>query len=337
MTVDELERELAAGVLRPAYLLAGEELWLLDTALQRLRAAALAGAPEAFNLTRFEAEKTSPAQLRDALRTPPIAAPQRLVWLRLADSIRGRVGALLEDLPAVLPELAERGGAILAVTTARVDRRTSWVAAFREPAARVDCAPLRDRRALLGFLQGQARARDLQLEAAAARHLVERTGPHLQLLCNELEKAALLVLPERRIREAHVRSATADLAEKPVWDLTDALGEGRVGDALTVLVKLGHGAAPPPLVLGALASHFRKLLRVQSGAAVKGPPFALGKLKKQAARYRPGELRAALAAIRDADLAVKGAAGTGVGGPAGVGAATALEQLVLRLAPTERS
>ena len=334
MTVDDLERELAEGRLRPAYLLAGEEIRLFDTALRLLRGAVLAGAPEAFDQSRLEGEKTSPAELRDALRTLPAAAPRRLVWLRLAGPMRGRTAALLEALPELLGELATGDTAILVVTTARADRRTAWAKAFGNPSARVDCAPPRERGALLAFLQREAAARSVRLEAAAARHLIDRVGPHLQQLCNELEKAVLLVAPKQRIGEAQVRAATADLAEKPVWDLTDALGEGRAGDALAVLVRLDEAGTPPPLVLGALASHFRKLLRLRSGASVSGAAFALRKLRKQAARYECAELRACLAAIGDADLAIKGATRTGgvVVGGGGQRPSLALEQLALRLA-----
>jgi hypothetical protein len=40
-----------------------------------------------------------------------------------------------------------------------------------------------------------------------------------------------------------------------------------------VLARLLGAGEPPPVLLGALVSHFRRLLRVASGAEIAAPPF----------------------------------------------------------------
>jgi DNA polymerase III delta subunit len=77
-------------------------------------------------------------------------------------------------------------------------------------------------------------------------------------------------------------------------------------------------------VLGALASHFRKLLRLRTGGSAAGPPFAIKKLEGQAGRYSPRRLRACLGAIHETDVALKGAGA--------LGPEMALERLVIGLA-----
>ena len=54
MTLEELRASLAAGSLRPAYLIAGEEPLQRDEALAALREHVLAGAPVDFNLDRLD-------------------------------------------------------------------------------------------------------------------------------------------------------------------------------------------------------------------------------------------------------------------------------------------
>jgi DNA polymerase III delta subunit len=93
---------------------------------------------------------------------------------------------------------------------------------------------------------------------------------------------------------------------EPIWDLTDAIGEGKAADALAILAKLLGAGAPPIVLLGALASHFRRLARVRSGDSVGGPPFVVRKLQSQASRYGQGQLTACLRAIHQTDLALKG-------------------------------
>ena len=120
MKFSELERELANGRLRPAYLLAGAEPLLRDDALAAIEAAALDGAPRDFDRQRIEGASARPGELLDALGTLPVLAPRRLVWLREPEARRGAAGrALLDALADALPELAEREDLVLVVSAER--------------------------------------------------------------------------------------------------------------------------------------------------------------------------------------------------------------------------
>jgi DNA polymerase III delta subunit len=146
----------------------------------------------------------------------------------------------------------------------------------------------------------------------------------LLLLRQEIEKAALLAGPGEPIERKHVEDSVAAVADEPIWDLTDAIGLGKTADAVDLLARmLAHGAAAPA-ILGALASHFRKLVRVGHGEPVSGPPFVVRKLQQQARRVPPRRLVFCLRAIHRTDVELKGGS---VMRPE-----RALEQLVLTLA-----
>jgi DNA polymerase-3 subunit delta len=322
VTPEALAAELAKGKLRPAYLLAGDQALLRDEALAALRAAVLGESPAEFNLDRFDAAGCTPAALRAARDTLPVLGKRRLVWLREPDAARGAGKSLVDALPELVSDMPET--AVLVVTATHVDRRSRWVKAFAAPAALVECqAPAGDA-ALRAFVASEADRMGLSLEPGVAELLAERIGPELLVLRQELEKAALLAAPSKRIARSHVEAGVVALAEEPVWDLTDAIGEGRARDALPLLGRLLKGGAPPPVLLGTLASHFRKLLRLRTGGAIAAPPFVQRKLERQARRYSAARLQAALRAIHDADLALKG--------QGGVAPALSLERLVLGLA-----
>ncbi|UCE85147.1 MAG: DNA polymerase III subunit delta [Deltaproteobacteria bacterium] len=325
MTPDALRKELAAGRLRPAYLLSGEELLLRDDTLAWLREAVLAGGPSDFNFDRLDGQTTTAGQLVDTVRALPIMAERRLVVLREPAEKRAAAHGLLDALAELVAEVARQPEAatVLVVVAAKPDRRARWVKAFETSACVVDCAPLRGGRALVGFVREEARRQGVELEGGAAELLVERIGSQLLVLRRELEKAALFAGPRGRVTREHVAVSTRDVAEGPIFDLTDAIGEGRTKDALRVLEKLIAAGSAPPLVLGALASHFRRLLRVRTGARVPGPPFAIRKLESQAQRYRPERLRHCLSGIHDCDEVLKGRGG--------IPQKLALERLVIGL------
>jgi len=319
----ELGAELAAGGPRSAYLLAGGESLLRDDALAALRAAVLGAGDPAFNLDRFDAVGLAAGALLDALRTLPVFTERRLVVLALPEGRRA-VASALEDAVVEWVEGASASPppSVLAVVASRVDRRARWVKCFGD--AIVSCEAPTRLREVAAFVRGEASRQGVELERGAAEALAERVGPQLQLLRMEIGKLALLAGPGRAVGRAHVGAATPLSAEEPIWDLTDAIGEGRSSDALRVLWRLLGAGAAPPVVLGALVSHFRRLLRTAAGQEVPGPPFVRRKLGAQARRYGPARLRGALGALHETDLALKGAGA--------LRADLALERLVIALA-----
>jgi DNA polymerase-3 subunit delta len=322
---DELQRELAAGRFRPAYLLAGDELLLRDDALAALRGAVLDGAADDFNFDRLSGESTSPGRLQEAVEALPIMSPRRLVVLSEPENARGAAAKEMgATLARAVKELAGQEQTVLVVCAAKADKRSAWVKAFKEPAARVECEAPKGVKGVASFVRKEAAAQEVELEPGVAELLAERVGPQLLLLRQEIAKAALLAGPGRSVSRDHVEMSTSHVAEEPIWDLTDAIGDGRSADAVTLLGRILGAGAPPPVVLGALAAHFRKLARLRGGGSVPGPPFVTRKLEKQARRYSSARLLSCLKAIHQADTALKGAGS--------LPPEMALERLVLGLA-----
>ncbi len=324
MNLDELRKELASGTVRPAYLLVGEEPLLRDDALAAIQDATLEDAATDFNLDRFSGETATAAGVRDALAALPMMARRRLVVLRDPEGRRGSAKQLTDGLAELVPELANQDGSVLVVAAAKADKRQRWVKAFTDPAAVVDCAPPKAGRSLTAFVRAEAKRQGVSLEKGVAELLAERVGPQLLLMRQEIAKVALLAGDGAKVGVAHAEASVGQLAEQPIWDLTDAIGDGRSADAVSLLGRMLDGGAPAPVVLGSLAAHFRKLLRLDTGGRVPGPPFVVRKLTSQARRYPPGRLMACLQAIHDTDTAIKGAST--------MKPEVALERLVLGLA-----
>lgn len=304
MNQAELEREIALRGPRRAYLLAGAESLLRDDALAVLRHAVVGDGDPAFLSDRFDAS-AAPGELSDALHTLPVIAVRRLVVLVEPEARRGSARALLDAVADWVEARGDEAPSVLVVAASQPDRRARWVKAFGD--AVVACDAPRAAREIAAFVREEAARQQVALERGVAEALAERIGPQLQLLRMEIGKLALLAGPGAAVSRAHVGVGTAFAAEEPIWDLTDAIGEGRTADALRVLARLLGAGEPPPVLLGALVSHFRRLLRTASGAEVAGPPFVRKKLASQAKRYGTARLRGALGALHETDLALKGA------------------------------
>ena len=323
MTLDDLRVELEADRVRSSYLVVGAEPLLRDDALEAIRIAVLADGPSDFDYERLDGETVTGAALLEAVGTLPVLNPRRLVVLREPEAARAKARGLPDALGEALVAVKDSRDTVLVVLAEKVDGRSRWVKGFGS-AAVVRCDPPRKARALSDFIAAEASRQGVGVDQAAIAMLAERTGPQLLMLRQEIAKAALFAGPGKKVKAKHVAESTSDVAEEPIWDLTDAIGEGRCGDALALLGKLLHSGSAPPAILGAFANHFRKLTSLRNGGAITGPPFAIRKLEGQSRRFSPGRLLAFLTVIHKTDLALKGAGG--------VPSELALERLVIALA-----
>lgn len=325
MSAAKVLGELAKGKVRPAYLLAGSEPLLRDDALAAIEETVLGSGPRDFNLDRLEVGPATPGRLEEALATLPVMAERRLVVVRETE---GRGAKLDANWGAVIADFVASAGtdslSVLVVVCSKADKRSKWVKAFADPAILVECEAPKKARELAGFLASEAKGQGVDLDPEAAALLADRVGPQLLLLRQEIEKASLLAGAGETVTRKHVEATVAAVAEEPIWDLTDAIGQGRTADAVDLLSRLISQGAAPPAILGALASHFRRLVRVGHGESVAGHPFVVEKLTAQARRYPARRLITCLRAIHRADVELKGASV--------MRSERALEQLVLGLA-----
>lgn len=323
MTPDALRGELDQGRVRPAYLIAGEEALFREASLDAVREAVLGEAANDFDLDRLEGDRTSPGALLDALRALPVLAARRLVVLREPEARKSRSEGLVDALAGAVAELAEQEQTVFVVLASRIDRRSRWVRAFADPAAVVACDPPKGTKAVAAFATAEARREGITLGAGAAQALAEAVGPQLLRLRSELEKAVLFAGPGKPVTREHVLEAVSAVSDEKVWELTDATFDGRSADALVVLSRLLGGGVAAPLVLGALASQLRKLVRARAGETPRGHPFVVRRIEAQAQRQSIGRLLAGLRAAEEADERLKGRGG--------LAADRVLERLVLGL------
>jgi DNA polymerase-3 subunit delta len=234
-------------------------------------------------------------------------ALRRLVLLVEPEGRRAGAKALMDALPDVVKSLPKGDGTVLVVTANKADKRSRFYKAFAaDPATVIECDPPRNGKPLFKFIEAEAKRQGVDVEGGVPELLAERIGPQLMMLRHELAKASLLAGPGERVTRAHIDASAAQVAEEPIWDLTDAIGDGQTGEAIALLSRLlDAGNAGPPL-LGALAGHFRKLATVRGGGDVAGPPFVRQKLERQARRYTSAQLLRCLREIHQTDLALKG-------------------------------
>ena len=313
----------------PVVLIAGPEATLRDAALVELRERVLAGAIRDFNEDRFDLATSGfdPLAIIAAARTLPVMARARLVLVRGAGEKRAEKfleGALLEYLEAPLESTC------LVLEGESVDKRQKWVKRVQKLGQVIECTGPERPAEVRRWIEGRMKQRGMKPSSGVATALFDLVGPDLDRLALEVEKLGLFVGERGEVSADDVAELVGQLRPRAVYELTDAIGERRLANALRLVAELSDQGQPPLALIGALANHFRRLLRarelrplevseVQRKLGVH--PFAAQKLVEQVRRFDMRRLKQCLDAVRRTDLALKG------GVP--IGPRMALERLVL--------
>lgn len=328
MNSAELNRAIDARKFPPLLLLHGEENFLLEQAVQRIRDIAVARDCRDFNLNVFHGRETRAHIVLDILRTLPIFSPHRLVLLKDAHEIPAAELDVLNDyLPHAVPE------ALLILTADKIDGRRKFYQEFKKYGEMVEFRRLSANQ-VPAFVREQTREAGRSLTEAAMALFCRRVGTSLQEVHGELTKL-FSYLGERTLADvADVAAVVSDSRTESIFDLTNAIGRRQAGEALRLLNRLlGEGIAPL-LVLNMLTRHFRQMwaarefldaglaAREMAGRIGINPYFIEG-LLEQARRFPPGEYRRVFELCLETDLALKSA---------GAHPSARLERLVLEIA-----
>jgi len=177
------------------------------------------------------------------------------------------------------------------------------------------------RRRLPEWVAKQFGDRGVEVEAEAARLLVEIVGEDPEELATEVDKIATWAAGEPvGIRE--VERLAAGCAEVPGYELTDAWGRRDLPAALAACQNLLERTGDPisrtvPGLIGLLVGHVGRVRDCQlfaeeglgareAASRLKRHPFYVEKLYAQARNFDPDELRQAVVRLAELDHAVKG-------------------------------
>ncbi|MBN2809140.1 MAG: DNA polymerase III subunit delta [Deltaproteobacteria bacterium] len=162
----------------------------------------------------------------------------------------------------------------------------------------------------------QAQSAAVEVDRRVLESLVHLHEANLPLLEQEFAKMALYVGPGGRIDQAVVDLLGVDRGGGNIFAFGDAVCEGRVVPALTILDGLQRARTEALLIVAMVARQYRLLSRATApeyrgvsssvlAAALKVPPFVAKKLAHQAKGMQPAACAAAFTVLRDADLALK--------------------------------
>ena len=246
--------------LLPCYLVAGDELLLVQEALDAIRRAARENGFDSRDL-HVQGQGFDWRELAGAGQNLSLFAEKRIVELRLPTGKPGRDGG------AAIVELAAQADddLMFLISAAKLDKRATsakWVKALETKGAFIQVWPvgLRD---LPGWIGARMKKLGLQADREAVHIIADRVEGNLLAANQEIEKLRLL-LGQGAVSAEDVRGAVVDSSRYDVYQLLDAALSGDTQRALRILGGVRAEGIDAVVVMWALTRDLRVLTKLQA-------------------------------------------------------------------------
>lgn len=318
MTPQEFETTLKKGSIPPVCYIYGDEPFLVERAVHKLLALATDPALKDFNFNVFFGNESKGVDIVDAAQTLPMFAPRRAVLVKRAEQLKA------DALEVMLPYIKNpSSGTCLLLTGTKIDQRKKFFIEFKKHGELVEYKKMYDDK-LPGFIQAEAVVQGKPIETAAAELLATLIGNNLQELSSQIEKLVVYIGAKVRITVDDVRAIASSSKAFTAFELAKYLCLRDASNSIKSLdaLFLNGGGGDAPMIIGALASNFRKIWRIRElldkkmtqadiGRELSINAFFLGDMVAQARNFPRRELKRIFEEFYRCDVALK----TGGGQP----------------------
>ncbi len=339
---EDLRNQLKRREFAPVYLLFGAETYLRDLAARHITDLVLADSSlREFNETEFSLGN-SPVQhaLASAEQMPMISARRVVKITDVVVSASGTKDNLKEEDEASLASYLNRPSetSVVIFIAGELDKRRKISKLLLEKCTAVEFKELEDSE-LISWAKTKLKDLNAEADDRALRHLIGLVGNNVRRLTNEIEKLAVAALPDALITFELIESLVPNSREISNFELTDYLLSKNKTRALQILKKILDDGAEPLMLLGLIASNFRRLFmskelmrngveRREVARILKLPYSKQEDFLATARRTDAEKLTWIMRRIAETDVAIK----TSIGGGGSSGSRLQIEMLVCELA-----
>ncbi len=254
------------------------------------------------------------AELRRACSTIPFLGDVRIVIAR--EILSQAKGQTAKEIAAYLPDVPPTTTLIFCESKV-VSAQNPVLAQVKKMDADIQTFNVPSAKELSGWVVNRTKMYQGRIDFAAAGLLAQNIGGNVRLLDQEIQKLLLycgenktITVDDVRVMVPYIQSADV------VFNMVDAIGQRNPRSAATFLHQLLEVGEHPLGIFGMVVRQFRLLIQVRwladrnageqdIAARLKLHPYVTQKVRAQAERFTPEQLRAAYHLLTESDLAVK--------------------------------
>ena len=321
VSIENLEKDLKVGKLNSIYLLYGEELFLLENSLKRIKnifGECIKG------INYINIDETNYTELIQDIETPAFGYEKKLIIAR-------NTGLLKKDGKRKNVELEKSREKLIEYINKNIDMiKESVVLVFVEENAdnKKELYKVIDKNGVVCNFEYQkpiqlekrikaiCNGYEVKIDDSTLRYFIECCGTNMQDLINEIRKLIEYAGKGGKILKEDIDELSIKKLESVIFDLTDSLGKKDTAKALQVLKNLIYAKEPLQKILITLYNHFKKIyftkLALKYGKDIissldlkPNQTFLVNKYKQQAGYFTEYELKQILQKLRDLDYEYK--------------------------------
>ena len=321
LKIDELEKQLSQQEPKGIYLLYGEETFLLQQQLNKIKkkfGEIIKG------INYIAIDENNIQELIADIETPAFGYSTKLIIARntgiFKREVKGRSGGASKELKDKINEYLKSNidmineSVILVFVENEVEKNSIYntiekigtVCNFEEQ------KPFQ----IIKRLKAICNSYKVNVDESTLQYLIESCGTNMQDLINEIRKLIEYAGENGKIQKQDIDKLCIKKIESIIFDLTDNLGQKKVKEALEVLYNLIASKEPIQKILITLYNHFKKLYFVkiaiannkdvaQSLQLKPNHMFLVNKYKLQAKGFKTSELRKIIQELEDLDYHYK--------------------------------
>ena len=317
VTIENLEKELNSNSLKSLYLLYGEELFLLENILKKIKnifGECIKG------INYINIDDTNISELISDIETPAFGYEKKLLIVRNSgilkkegkrkntelSNLREKISSYIKENINIIDD-----SVVLVIIEEDIDNKQELYKIFDKFG--VVCnfeyqKPIQIQKRLKAICN----AYHVDIDDSSLKYFIEVCGTNMQELINEIRKLIEYAGNGGKIEKIDIDKLCIKKLETIIFDLTDNLGKKETQRALQVLKNLIANKEPIQKILITLYNHFKKLYITK--LAVKenkdlisslnlkpNQTFLVNKYKTQANYFSDKELSKILQGLRDLD------------------------------------
>jgi DNA polymerase-3 subunit delta len=305
-----LRKQLKENNIGRLFLFTGPEQFLVRHYVNEILHKLLDEDTKAFNFSELEG-KVSPQTLDDAVSQFPAFAERRVVIVKESTLLKQSTKAMdwntfFKGLPEFICLIFIQG---------EVDKRFSFYKALKNHGLVVECSR-QDERSLTRWVMRGFASFHKQIDEQDAAYLVSLLEPDMTFMALEIEKIARYVGEGARVTREAIQSIASKSVKSRIFDLTDAISQRQIPQALQILNDLLELKEPISYIMAMVGRQMGILLRIKKMEEKKVPqadmakvtgihPYVVGKARRQAASFSMDMLKHYMRKCMEMDLASK--------------------------------
>lgn len=321
LKIEELEKQLNQGYCRGIYLLYGEETFLLEQQLKKIKknfGEVVKG------INYIVIDENNIQELISDIETPAFGYPNKLIVARNTGIFKregkGRTGGASKELKDKINDYLKENvdmindSVVLVFVESEAEKNSIYntiekigkVCDFEEQ------KPFQ----IIKRLKAICNSYKVNVDENTLQYLIECCGTNMQDLINETRKLIEFAGENGTITKQAIDKLCIKKIESVIFDLTDNLGQKKVKEAIEVLYNLIASKEPIQKILITLYNHFKKLYFVKLAVAnnkdvatslnlKSNQMFLVNKYKLQAKGFKTSELRKIIQELEDLDYNYK--------------------------------